>query len=165
MRKWLLLTLATAMLLPRIGLAHAEGLHRFVRGSWEEIRRTHAGRPTVVHFWGLTCAPCRVEMPRWGELLSKRADLNLVTIHADLVLGEPAAVAATLRRVGLARAENWTFNDRFIERLRYEIDPQWQGQIPLTILMSPDGTTTTIEGVADQEAIRAWLDDQVRARR
>ncbi len=36
-------------------------------------------------------------------------------------------MSATLAQTGLAPAENWTFGDGFVERLRYEIDPQWKG--------------------------------------
>jgi thiol-disulfide isomerase/thioredoxin len=142
--------------------ASADEVRPFVRGSWGEILRAHAGQPTVVHVWGLTCGPCRVEMPQWGKLLGERDDLRLVTVHADLVPGEPTAVAAMLRRTGLARAENWNFSDGFVERLRFEIDPQWQGQIPITFLIAADGSTTPIEGMADPADIRAWLDDQAK---
>ena len=90
------------------------GINPFVRGTWKHILAAHAGEPTAVHFWGVTCGPCPVEMPRWGELLRERPDLRLVVIHADLVPGE----------AGLAGAENWMFSDGFVERLRYEIDPQ-----------------------------------------
>jgi hypothetical protein len=65
-----------------------------------------------------------------------------------------------LAETGLAAAENWTFGDGFVERLRYEIDPQWRGEIPRTILIARDGTTTTIDGVANLESVRAWLDAQ-----
>ena len=68
--------------------------------------------------------PCRVEMPRWSELLRERPDLRLVVIHADLVPGEAKAVSAMLAQIGLAGAENWMFSDGFVERLRYEVDPQ-----------------------------------------
>jgi len=142
--------------------ASADEVRPFVRGSWGEILRAHAGQPTVVHVWGLTCGPCRVEMPQWGKLLSERSDLRLVTVHADLVPGDPVAVAAMLRRAGLAHAENWSFGDSFVERLRFEIDPQWQGQIPITFLIAPDGSTTPIEGMADPADIRAWLDGQAK---
>jgi hypothetical protein len=42
---------------------------------------------------------------------------------------------------GIAAAENWTFNDDFVERLRYEIDPRWRGEIPRTLLITRDGST------------------------
>jgi hypothetical protein len=61
-----------------------------------------------------------------------------------------------------ARAENWMFSDDFVERLRYEIDPHWQGEIPRTVLIGADGSTTSLEGVADFAEVKAWLDAQAR---
>jgi thiol-disulfide isomerase/thioredoxin len=143
--------------------AATEDIHPFGRGSWQQIRKAHAGQPLVVHFWGVTCGPCRAEMPQWGRLLSERADLHLVTVDADLVPNAPSAVRSMLDESGLAtRADNWMFSDDFVERLRYEIDPQWQGEIPRTVLIAADGTTTSLEGVADFAGIRAWLDAQAR---
>jgi hypothetical protein len=103
-------------------------------------------------------------MPAWGRLLQERPDLKLVVINADLIPNEPNAVSAMLAQTGLGSAENWIFGDAFVERLRYEIDPQWQGDIPRTLLLARDGSTTVIEGVADLESIRAWLDDQARSK-
>jgi thiol-disulfide isomerase/thioredoxin len=160
-KKVLLLALLMLALPPGlIGSAATDGLRPFVRGSWNEIRKVHAGQPTVVHFWGLTCGPCRVEMPNWGKLLQERPDLNLVVINADLVPNEAGAVSIMLAQTGLAAAENWTFGDGFVERLRYEIDPQWQGEIPRTILIARNGAVTVIDGVADLEKVRAWLNEQ-----
>jgi thiol-disulfide isomerase/thioredoxin len=140
-----------------------EDVHAFGRGSWQQIRKAHAGEPVVVHFWGVTCGPCRAEMPQWGRLLNERADLHLVTVDADLVPNAPAAVQAMLAESGLStRAENWMFSDDFVERLRYEIDPHWQGEIPRTVLIGADGSTTSLEGVADFAEVKAWLDAQAR---
>ena len=161
MRKSLSLVLfLLALASGAIGSAATDGLRTFVRGSWQEIRKAHAGKSTVVHFWGVTCGPCRIEMPAWGTFLLKRPDLDLVVINADLVPNEPSAVTAMLAQTGLAAAENWTFSDGFVERLRYEIDPQWQGEIPRTMLIARDGTTTVIDGVADLEKVSAWLNEQ-----
>jgi thiol-disulfide isomerase/thioredoxin len=161
MTRWLVLAIALMAPIPCMtGAAVAGDLHPFGRGSWQEIRHLHAGRPMVVHFWGVTCGPCRVEMPNWGKLLAERPGLDLVMVNADLVPDEPGAVNALLAKSGLTRAESWIFADDFVERLRYEIDPRWQGEIPLTLLVARDGTTTSIEGVADLAAIRNWLDGQ-----
>jgi hypothetical protein len=85
-------------------------------------------------------------------------------INADLVPNETKAVSAMLAETGLARAENWMFTDGFVERLRYEIDPQWHGEIPRTLLIERDGSITTIEGAADLEVVKAWLDRESSAR-
>lgn len=146
-----------------VASAPTEELHSFVRGSWQQIRKAHSGVPTVIHFWGVTCGPCRVEMPQLGSLLKRRPDLNLVMINADLVPNEPSAVTAMLQEAGLASVENWIFDDQFVERLRFEIDPKWRGEIPITILVNQDGTTKTITGAADVNDIERWLDERAPA--
>ena len=135
----------------------------FERGTWAKLREVHAGRPTVVHFWGLTCAPCLVELPHWGELQARRPDLRLVLIAADPVPQDPERLAATLARSGLDKAESWSFTDRFYERLRYEIDPAWAGELPRTVMIDRDGKATVLAGVADLAQVRQWLDAQSKS--
>lgn len=135
----------------------------FERGTWAKLREAHAGRPTVVHFWGLTCAPCLVELPHWGELQARRPDLRLVLIAADPVPQDPERLAATLARSGLDKTESWSFTDRFYERLRYEIDPAWAGELPRTVMIDRDGKATVLAGVADLAQVRQWLDAQSKS--
>ena len=132
----------------------------FVRGSWQQIKTTHASQPVVIHFWGVTCAPCGVEMPIWGQLVKERADLKLVTIHADRIPPDTRAVPRMLSDAGLASTEGWTFAERFQEPLRFEVDPEWRGEIPMTLLIGRDGLVKTIIGSAEPHDIRAWLDEQ-----
>jgi len=163
-----LLLLAFAVVLATLssaaGPAQASDPLPFERGSWEKLRANHAGQPTVIHLWGLTCAPCLVELPNWGKLLAERPDLKLVLVDADPVPQSAEQVAATLDRAGLGKAESWAFTDRFYERLRYEIDAAWTGELPRTLLVARDGSLTVLSGVADLARVRAWLDAQSRPR-
>jgi len=68
--------------------------------------------------------------------------------------------AAALDKAGLSSTENFIFNDGFVERLRFEIDPAWQGDIPRTMLISRDGTITTIEGSAEIADLEKWSAQQ-----
>ena len=135
-------------------------LKPFGRGSWQDILRSHAGRPTIVHFWGVTCGPCKVELPLLGEFMRDHSAIDVVTISADLVPDLPDATRSMLEKSGLASAENWIFSDGFVERLRFEIDPDWQGDIPRTMLISKEGTITTIEGSANMTELQRWSDHQ-----
>jgi hypothetical protein len=81
-------------------------------------------------------------------------------ISADLVPNLPGAARAMLEKAGLGSAENWIFDDGFVERLRFEIDPTWQGEIPRTLLIARDGTVTTIEGTAEIPDLEKWLAQQ-----
>ena len=136
-------------------------LKPFVRGSWQQMLRSHAGRPTLVHFWGVTCGPCKVELPLLGQFAKDHPGIDVVTISADLVPNLPAATQSMLDKAGLSSTENFIFNDGFVERLRFEIDPAWQGDIPRTMLISRDGTITTIEGSAEMADLEKWSGQQL----
>src|SRR2546427_12648347 len=92
--------------------ALAEGPQAFVRGSWQGLRQEHAGRPMVVHFWGVTCGPCLAELPRWGEFIRKKPGVDIVMVAADPVAGEPGVIPGVLAKAGCAAAESWMFADR-----------------------------------------------------
>ena len=154
--------LVALMLLVALPAAASE-LRPFERGSWQDLRQAHAGRPLVVHFWGLTCGPCLVELPRWAALHRERPDLDLVLVAADPIPEDPKWTAETLTKAGLDGVESWGFADRFADRLLYEIDPQWRGELPRTLLIDRTGQVTVISGVADLGRVRAWLNEQAHA--
>jgi len=83
-----------------------------------------------------------------------------VVIDADLIPNQVDDAAAMLAKTGLSGAENWIFDDPFTARLRFEIDPRWQGEIPRTMLIAHDGKIMIIEGVAEPAQVRTWLDQQ-----
>ena len=93
--------------------------------------------------------------PAWSSCRSGAScrpsapDLKLVLVAADPVPQDPARVSATLARAGLANSESWSFTDRFYERLRYEIDPAWAGELPRTLMIDRDGKAQVLPGVAD----------------
>ena len=134
-------------------------LRPFQHGSWQTVREEHKGQPMIVHFWGLTCAPCLVELPAWGALAREHPELALVIVDADPMPIPPDMLNTALDKAGLSRTENWTF-DITSERLRWEIDPNWQGELPMTVMVTSDGTTQTRMGTADMAAIRTWLKAQ-----
>jgi thiol-disulfide isomerase/thioredoxin len=81
-------------------------LKPFVRGSWQEMLRAHKGRPTLVHFWGVTCGPCKVELPLLGQFMKDHSEIDVVMISADLVPNLPGAARTMLEKAGLGTAEN-----------------------------------------------------------
>ena len=156
MKRMIIAVMASAMLLASAFAADAPAeLKPFGRGSWSSVLRAHAGRPTLIHFWGVTCGPCKEELPQLGAFMRDHPDIDMVMISADLVPDLPAATKAMLQKSGLSAAENWIFGEAFVERLRFEIDPTWQGDIPRTMLVARDGKITTIEG-ADIAEIENW---------
>jgi len=143
---WLLPASAMAATLPQ----------PFERGSWSTLLDAHKGHATIVHFWGITCGPCLAELPDWGKFAAQRHDIDLVMIDADPAAVAPADIAAVLAKAGLGTVEKWRFADSFTERLEFEIDPEWHGELPYTLLVKGDGTATPILGAADFAALRQW---------
>jgi len=148
------------LLLPLAARADDGALRPFVRGSWKALTKAHDGRPIVVHFWGLTCGPCLVELPAWTAELKKRPGLELVLVDASPFGDEPGEVKTALIKAGLAKQENWLFADSFEERLRFEIDPKWRGEMPYTLLIGRDGKAEKVSGLMDFKMLDIWLDKQ-----
>jgi thiol-disulfide isomerase/thioredoxin len=153
----LLLAILLAAALPA---AAQEEMRPFVRGSWAELRQAHAGKPTVFHFWGVTCVPCIAELPNWTQLVGERKDLNLVLIAADPFPEKPAELAKALTRAKLAVPDSWHFADNFAQKLYFEVDPRWRGELPRTMLVAADGSVKVLRGVTKPEDIKTWLDAQ-----
>jgi thiol-disulfide isomerase/thioredoxin len=161
MKRLSLAAIAFLVIFPSLVASEESQLKPFERGSWQQLLRAHAGRPTLVHFWGVTCGPCKVELPLLGEFMKAHPAIDVVTVSADFVPDLPAATRSMLHRAGLSSAENWIFNDGFAERLRFEIDPAWQGDIPRSMLISADGAVTTIEGSVEIPDLEKWSDGQL----
>src|ERR1700676_5527740 len=98
--------LLVALLAPAPGSETPPQLKSFVRGSWQGVLRSHAGRPTLVHFWGVTCGPCKVELPLLGQFMKDHPAIDVVTISADLVPYLPGATRSMLEKAGPWPAEN-----------------------------------------------------------
>src|SRR3954452_20164322 len=163
MKRLLLLLAVAAAVSPSTLSAASPELKPFVRGSWQGVLDAHQQRPTIVHFWGATCGPCKVELPLLGRFMQEHPGVDVVTISADLVPDQNGATRSMLDKSGLAAAENWIFSDGFAERLRFEIDPAWQGEIPRTILVGRDGARTTIEGSTDSAQLEKWSNQEAAA--
>ncbi|MGE3333285.1 MAG: TlpA disulfide reductase family protein [Rhodospirillaceae bacterium] len=129
----------------------------FARGSWQEIKARYENKPMVVHLWGLTCAPCLTELQHWASVRNAFPEMNFVFIAADPAPMPPGEVEAELEKAGIHGIDSWNFADRFTQRLRFEIDQTWKGELPRTLLIDKDGTVTVMPGVADLGKVKAWI--------
>ena len=158
---WRWLVLIACMLSSMPFPARASELRPFVDGSWASILKAHAGRPTIVHFWGLSCRPCRTEMPIWGQIIKQRHGFDFVTVETDMAPSPSEQIEAFLSNAGLPPSgEDWRFADGFAEKLYFQVDPKWQGEIPMTIFIGKDGHIERHVGVVDSKAVAKWLDAQ-----
>lgn len=135
----------------------------FRAGSLPSLIAREDGRPFLLVFWSLECAPCRAKLPALARALRKRPDVGLVLVSVDAP--EMAAeVARTLRRLGLRPDQTWIFADPVPERLREEVDPAWRGEVPRSYLFREGRRLEALTGVPDASRLAAWLAADAHAR-
>ena len=128
-----------------LDLAQARALH----ARW-------AGRPFVLHAWGLHCPACVKGLPGWRDTLATAPELPLLLLQVDAVPDPVAATAERLQQVGLVARESWTVSDELDEFTRHALDPQWLGETPFTLFSTPGGRVERVRGAASREAVLAW---------
>ncbi len=152
-------TIALLLLTAFAVLAHAE-VRPFESGSLAKIRAARDGRPFILSFWSLECAHCPKELKALGELKRQHPALDVVLVSTDTP-AESSALAEFAAQSGLARAEQWVFAGD-AQKLRYEIDRRWWGELPRTYFHDSAHRVEAKSGVVSAEALADWAREQQR---
>lgn len=148
--------LCAATLLTSTSALAGQPIKPFKQGSMKQIVAAHKDRPFILGLWSLTCTHCREELAMLGGLTKKYPGLDIVLISTDTP-EESAAVAATLAQQGLGKAEAWVFADSFTERLRFEVDKKWHGELPRTYFFSAPNSAKAFTGKLDPQQVERWV--------
>ena len=159
--KWLVgITLALSL----NAASAAPQVQPLMRGSYQKIISAHAGKPFVVALWSLSCTHCGADLEIFGRLAKKYAEFNLVLISTDSPELD-GAISRTLKKYQLGQAdskysgkvESWVFADSYTERLHFEIDRLWYGELPRTYFYDATGKAAATSGVLDAEKTEQWI--------
>ncbi len=127
------------------------------RGAFSQIAKAHAGRPLMIHFWSVTCPPCLAELAQWAQMTAERKDVDIVFVNVDSE-EDRARAAARAEKAGLSKAAHYGFADDFVEKLYFEADKTWRGELPFTTLVAPDGGVIAVTGAIDDPLVLRWLE-------
>ncbi|MBU3615753.1 TlpA disulfide reductase family protein [Polynucleobacter sp. JS-Polo-80-F4] len=152
---WLSILAAVFLFITGSALADTVTLKPYQTGDWKSITKTENGAPLAVHFWGVTCPSCVKEMPQWGQFLKKNPNTKIVFIQVDDVSQD--SMKKMLNKAGLDKANNYYIAAPFDERVRFEIDPQWHGETPTTIVIDKSGKATRKTGLVDFQKLQSLL--------
>lgn len=61
-----------------------DGATSWFNGSLEKIQEQIKGKPTLVHFWAVSCGICKDKMPQLSELKAKYGALGLQAIAVHM---------------------------------------------------------------------------------
>lgn len=131
-------------------------LRPFDAGSVKAILAANAGRPFVLAFWSIHCAPCLQDMDDWLALQAKYPRVPVILVTTDGP-AEREGVLRTIARYRMGRLENWSFADEFAERVRFAIDASWRGELPRTYLYDASHKREVLSGRIDLPQTEAWF--------
>ena len=109
-----------------------------------------------MHFWSVTCPSCLAELQDWAKIAAERKSLDIVFVNADHDNDRPRA-ESRIDKAGLSNLVQYGFADDFVERLYFEADKSWRGELPFTALIGADGGLVTVTGTLDDPLIVDWF--------
>lgn len=137
------------------GAAAAEMPKPFVPGCMHQITKQLTGKPFLLVFWSVHCPPCmkELEMLSHSPAAKGAPPVILVSTDEDATLEEVHQVLASYR---LTHLESWMFADDNAQRLRYEIDPGWYGELPRAYFYDASHQRIAHSGALSKEQVQAW---------
>lgn len=134
--------------------AEPSKLEPFTTGSYQKILTNHANQPFMLVVWSITCSSCLKDMALLSQIHQKRPELKIIMLAADDI-SEADQINLILEKDQLSGLENWVYADENTQKLQFEIDPKWYGELPRTYFFDKTQQREGISGVlseADYEA-------------
>lgn len=105
----------------------------------KELRKNGSDKFRLVTFWATWCAPCVAEFSEFVTInrMYRHRDFEIVAVS----LNRPDEEAAVLKFLKKQQAsfQNFIFASEEREPLINAFNPEWQGEVPYTVLISPEG--------------------------
>jgi len=129
------------------------------------LLQTPHARPLIVEIWSLDCSYCRENIARiaqWRRSARQNVDVVMVAMDGPEqaeMLNRALAPLARDGKIGVARMPQYANAEAMPERLRAALDPGWQGEMPRTIILRPDGKRHASSGLLTPQTLDAALKD------
>ncbi|MFT6449555.1 MAG: thiol-disulfide isomerase/thioredoxin [Oleispira sp.] len=120
-------------------------LKLFDVGSFEQVVKKKDKKDHLVILWSFDCPPCIKELQKVAVLNQQYPEYQLTLINTD-GLEEQARVKTLLKEYHLLMLDNWIFSDADEEKLRYDIDARWFGDLPRSYFFPVKGKIKRLKG-------------------
>lgn len=105
----------------------------------QEIMKNDSKNLRLVNVWATWCGPCVYEFPQLVEMnrMYRGRNFDMVTISGDEIDNEENVLAFLKKNEASTR--NYIFHSDDEYALIEAVDPEWQGNLPYTVLIAPGG--------------------------
>lgn len=137
----LLLSLLVTSFWTSIGLAQTEKakanqeIRVYDFKALEPLLYTDSDKTYIVNFWAMWCAPCVKEMPYFQEYANQHPEVKLLFVSMDFPKDIETKLKPFLKKKGIT-AKVVLLDDPDANRWIDEIDPNWSGALPFTIIFN-----------------------------
>jgi thiol-disulfide isomerase/thioredoxin len=120
------------------------------------IERRYIDQPLIISFWSIDCPYCIDDLKKLGKALSKNTNVKLITVCVD---GKESAKKAEriLSQANLPKHEKYQYAEVDEDRLRYNIDPAWYGELPRTYFYDAAHQVTPLSGKISNSFLDKWF--------
>jgi thiol-disulfide isomerase/thioredoxin len=152
------LTLLFISLAIMANTAHAESptLKPFTSGSYQQILTSNAGKPFMLAIWSITCPSCIKDMAVLKAVHKAKPELKIIMLSTDDI-AESAEARKILASNQLIDLEQWIYADENTQKLQFEIDPKWYGELPRTYFFDKTHQRDGVSGVLSKEDYEARI--------
>ena len=125
-------------------------------GGFEKLVQERSGKILLVNVWATWCVPCVQEFPDLVRLANEYqgSNVEIVGISADFPDEIESKIVPFLKRQK-AGFKNYVRNFSSDEAFINQVNPEWSGALPATIIYGSDGEQKTfLLGMSDYETFR-----------
>jgi hypothetical protein len=128
----------------------------FTSGSYQKILAANISQPFMLVIWSVDCPSCLKDMELLSSIHKRRPNLKMIMLAAD-DLSVTGQIQQILEQNQLSGIENWIYAEDNTQKLQFEIDPKWYGELPRTYFFDAAHQRTGISGVMSKEDYEAMF--------